>query len=66
MRIFDGAAMVADKAGANILPVSIDDTDGGQALVPEKFKSVHCTRLVGGTVTPEFAQRLRDFTQRTL
>jgi hypothetical protein len=45
-----------------VLPVTIDDTDGGQALVPEKFKSLHFTRLAGGEVTPEFAQRVRDFT----
>ena len=42
-----------------ILPVSIDDTDGGQAKVPEKFKALHFTRLPDGQVTPEFAQRLR-------
>jgi hypothetical protein len=44
-----------------ILPVSIDDTDGGQAKVPEKFKALHFTRLPDGQVTPEFAQRLRAF-----
>ena len=43
-----------------ILPVCIDDTDGGDAQVPDKFRSVHFTRLPGGEVTPEFARRLRD------
>lgn len=47
-----------------ILPVMIDDTDTGTALVPEKFKALHITRLAGGDVTPEFAQRLRDFLSR--
>lgn len=42
-----------------ILPVSIDDTDGGTALVPEKFRALHFTRLNGGEVAPEFAQRLK-------
>jgi TIR domain/SIR2-like domain len=43
-----------------ILPVCVDDTDGGQAQVPDKFKAVHFTRLPGGDVTPEFARRLQD------
>ena len=47
-----------------ILPVSIDATDGGQAHVPEKFKALHCTRLTGGAVTPEFAARVREFLTR--
>ncbi len=47
-----------------VLPVTIDDTEATQALVPEKFKSLHFTRLAGGEVTPEFAQRLRDFMSR--
>jgi len=44
-----------------ILPVCIDDTDGARASVPDKFKSVHFTRLPGGEVTPDFARRMRDF-----
>jgi hypothetical protein len=44
-----------------ILPVTIDDTDAIAALVPEKFKALHFTRLPGGEVAPEFAQRLRSF-----
>jgi hypothetical protein len=43
------------------MPVTIDDTDGGDAQVPEKFRSVHFTRLRGGEITPEFARRLQEF-----
>jgi hypothetical protein len=43
-----------------ILPVCIDDTDGVSAQVPEKFKTVHFTRLPGGEVSPEFARRLQE------
>lgn len=44
-----------------ILPVTIDSTTASEALVPEKFKSLHFTQLPGGQVPPEFAQRLNDF-----
>jgi TIR domain-containing protein/SIR2-like protein len=47
-----------------ILPVSIDDTDAGAAHVPERFKALHFTRLPGGDVSPEFAQRLKDLLSR--
>ena len=43
-----------------ILPVCIDETDGVSAQVPEKFRTVHFTRLPGGEVSPEFARRLQD------
>jgi hypothetical protein len=43
-----------------ILPVTIDDTVAAQAIVPDKFKTLHFTRLPGGEVTPEFGQRLRE------
>jgi hypothetical protein len=43
-----------------ILPVCIDDTNGGEAQVPDKFKAVHFTRLAQGEVTSEFARRLQD------
>jgi hypothetical protein len=46
-----------------ILPVSIDATTAAEALVPDKFKALHFTQLPGGRVTPEFAQRLGDFTR---
>jgi hypothetical protein len=44
-----------------ILPVSIDATNAGEALVPDKFKALHFTQLPGGRVEPQFAQRLADF-----
>ena len=43
-----------------ILPVCIDDTNAGDARVPEHFKTVHFTRLPAGAVTPEFVRRLQD------
>jgi hypothetical protein len=55
----DRARNIADGA-LFILPVVIDDTDGGAAQVPDKFKAVHFTRLPAGDVPPEFAQRLHD------
>jgi hypothetical protein len=55
----DRARNIAEGA-LFILPVCIDDTNGGEAQVPEKFKSVHFTRLAGGEVSPEFARRLKD------
>jgi hypothetical protein len=56
----DRARNMADGA-LFILPVSIDATTAAQALVPDKFKSLHFTSLPGGQVTPEFARRLEDF-----
>lgn len=44
-----------------ILPVCIDDTDGNEANVPDRFRSVHFTLLPGGEVSPEFARRLQGF-----
>ena len=55
----DRARNIAEGA-LFILPVTIDDTNGGDAQVPEKFKAVHFTRLSGGEVTPEFARHLQD------
>jgi hypothetical protein len=46
-----------------LLPVSIDATKPNEALVPDKFKALHFSPLPGGLVTPEFAQRLKDFMQ---
>jgi len=43
-----------------ILPVCIDDTPEAEALVPEKFKSLHVSRMPGGEPSPEFLGRLRD------
>jgi hypothetical protein len=56
----DRARNIAEGA-LFIMPVTIDDTDGGDAQVPEKFRSVHFTRLRGGEITPEFARRLQEF-----
>jgi hypothetical protein len=54
----DRARNIAEGA-LFIMPVTIDDTNGGDAEVPEKFKTVHFTRLPGGEITPEFALRLQ-------
>jgi hypothetical protein len=43
-----------------ILPVCVDDTAEGDALVPDKFKAVHFTRLPGGEISPGFARRLGE------
>ena len=53
----DRSRNMADGA-VFILPVSIDATSAAEALVPDKFKSLHFTQLPGGQVTPEFARRL--------
>jgi len=45
-----------------MLPVCIDATSEADAIVPEKFKAVHITRLAGGEVTAEFARRLQELT----
>ena len=55
----DRARNIADGA-VFVLPVCIDDTDEGAAHVPEKFRTVHFTRLPGGEVTPAFVNRLRE------
>jgi hypothetical protein len=55
----DRARNIAEGA-LFILPVVIDDTSGGDAQVPERFKAVHFTRLPGGEITPEFARRMQD------
>jgi len=43
-----------------ILPVCIDDTSEAAAQVPDKFKSVHISRLPDGEPTPDFLRRLQD------
>lgn len=47
-----------------ILPVLVDGTDPSRALVPEAFRSLHCSRLEGGQVSPEFAARMAEMLQR--
>ena len=44
-----------------ILPVTVDDTTEAAAIVPEKFKSVHFSRVPGGEPPPEFVSRLKEF-----
>jgi hypothetical protein len=56
----DRARNMADGA-LFLLPVTVDGTDAAQALVPDRFKALHFTRLPDGVVTPDFAQRLADF-----
>jgi len=56
----DRARNMADEA-LFILPVCVDSTNAGVALVPDKFKALHFNYLPGGKVSPEFAQRLADF-----
>ena len=43
-----------------ILPVCIDDTPEEGALVPEQFLKTHWTRLPGGHVAPDMAERLKE------
>lgn len=43
-----------------ILPVCIDDTPEAEALVPEKFRTLHIARTPGGEPGPEFMRRLQD------
>ena len=51
-----------------ILPVAIDPVNEAEAIVPERFRSVHWTRLAGGDPTPEFVERMirliRDYRKR--
>jgi hypothetical protein len=56
----DRARNMADGA-LFVLPVTVDDTDAGKALVPERFKALHFTHLPGGEIAPAFTQRLKDF-----
>ncbi len=55
----DRVRSMADAA-VFVLPVCIDGTDAGAALVPDTFKSLHFARLPGGEVNADFAQRLRE------
>jgi hypothetical protein len=43
-----------------ILPVCIDETPEAEALVPDKFRALHLTRVPGGEPTPEFLRRLQE------
>jgi hypothetical protein len=48
------------EGGVFILPVCIDDTPEATALVPDKFRALHITRMPDGEPTPEFLRRLKD------
>ena len=54
----DRARNMADGA-LFILPVCIDDTNEGQAQVPDKFKTAHFTKLPGGGASAAFVERLK-------
>jgi hypothetical protein len=55
----DRARNIAEGA-VFILPLCIDDTTEADALVPERFKALHFTRLPNGEVSPDFARRLQE------
>jgi hypothetical protein len=57
----DRARNIAEGA-VFVLPVCVDDTPEAAALVPEKFKALHMTRLPGGDPPPEFLARLLELT----
>lgn len=59
----DRARNMADGA-LFILPVVIDNTDPVTALIPDRFKALHVTRLPAGSVPAEFAQRLQSVAGR--
>jgi len=46
-----------------ILPVCIDDTPEAAALVPDRFRSLHMSRLPGGEPPPDFLRRLQELSQ---
>jgi hypothetical protein len=58
----DRSLNIADGA-VFILPVCIDDTPEADALVPEKFRALHISRLPDGEPTPEFLRRLQELSQ---
>ncbi len=60
----DRARNIAEGA-VFILPVTIDDTREGDALVPDRFKAVHFTRLPGGELTQDFSDRIGELFSRT-
>jgi hypothetical protein len=55
----DRTRSMADGA-VFMLPICIDATTEADAIVPEKFKAVHFSRLVEGAPTPEFTRRLQE------
>ena len=55
----DRARNIADGA-VFVLPVCVDGTSEADALVPEKFKSLHMTRVPAGDPPAEFLRRLQE------
>ena len=55
----DRARNIAEGA-VFIVPVCIDETTEAEALVPEKFKALHMTRVPAGEPGPEFLRRLQE------
>jgi hypothetical protein len=41
-----------------ILPIAINTVNATEALVPERFRALQWTSLLGGTPTPEFVERM--------
>jgi hypothetical protein len=56
----DRARNMADGA-LFILPVTVDATEAVDAMIPDRFRTLHFTRLPGGQVSADFARRLQDF-----
>jgi hypothetical protein len=54
----DRARNIAEGA-VFILPVCIDDTREAEAVVPDRFKALHFTRVPDGIVSVDFANRLQ-------
>jgi hypothetical protein len=46
-----------------ILPVALDATSAADAIVPERFRTLHFTQLPDGEVTSEFTRRLAELTR---
>jgi hypothetical protein len=44
-----------------VLPVTVDGTTAGEAIVPDRFRALHFSHLPGGNVPAEFARRLEGF-----
>jgi hypothetical protein len=44
-----------------VLPITVDETNAGEAIVPDRFRALHFDSLPGGIVSAKFSQRLKDF-----
>jgi hypothetical protein len=61
----DRARNMAEEA-LFILPVTIDGTSAAEAMVPERFRSLHFTNLPAGEVSVEFVRRLTELIRARL